>query len=292
MNERELIGKKLNNVEFIEKDGKIYGRLKNYGVNVDYELKPVKPERPVEAVLMDLDGTTVTSEEFWMYVIELTMKEFSGDKSFTLAEEDIPFVSGYTTADHLKYCVDKYYPKKGLDLERGMTIYHVIAKTELDKIMRGGGKADSFKPAEGLKDFLLGLKERKIKIGLVTSGLDYKAIPEIVAAFRVLGMGDPLKFYDAVITGGRRKDDGEYGTIGEVAAKPHPWVYTELAYRGLKIKNPSGVFGIEDSAAGAMSLRFAGFPVIGVNCGNIEKSGMDVLCYKKVDKLCEILSLL
>ena len=49
------------------------------------------------------------------------------------------------------------------------------------------------------------------------------------------------------------------------------------------------VIGIEDSAAGVMALRFAGFPVFGLNAGNITQSGLDCLCYKKVDKLQEIL---
>ena len=38
---RELIGKKLNNVEFIERDGKAYGKLQNSGVSMEYEIKPV-----------------------------------------------------------------------------------------------------------------------------------------------------------------------------------------------------------------------------------------------------------
>ena len=161
--------------------------------------------------------------------------------------------------------------------------YLIVRGDELKKIMEGKGRADAFRPAEGLKDFLLGAKSRGIKIGLATSGLDYKAIPEIVAAFRVLDMGDPLTFYDSVITGGRRKDTGEYGSLGEIVSKPHPWIYTELAYMGLKIKNPSHVAGIEDSAAGVMALRFAGFPVFGLKNGNINASGLDGLCIKKAE---------
>lgn len=286
---RELIGKKLNNVEFIEKDGTLFGRLNNSGVSVDYAIPPVQIQGPIEAVLMDLDGTTVTSEEFWIYIIERTMQELLEDPKFALEEADVPFVSGFTTADHLQYCIEKYAPKQ--DLNRAIEIYHIVAKAELDAILAGGGRADAFKPMEGLKDFLLELKRRNIKIGLVTSGLNYKAIPEIVAVFRGLGMGNPLDFYDSIITGGQRKDTGDYGTLGEIAAKPHPWVYTEVAYMGLKIKDPTRVLGIEDSAAGVMALRFAGFPVVGLNSGNIAQSGLDCLCSKKVDKLEEILKL-
>lgn len=158
--------------------------------------------------------------------------------------------------------------------------------------MQGRGHVDAFKPADGLKDFLTEVKKRNIKIGLATSGLDYKAIPEIVAAFRTLNMGDPRNYYDAIITGGRRKDVGDYGTLGEVASKPHPWIYTELAYLGLKVTDPTTVIGIEDSAAGVLSLRFSGFPVVGLNGGNITQSGLDCLCCKKVNKLEEILQII
>ena len=287
---RELINKKLGNVEFLEKDGKMYGRVTGSGVVADYEVKPVSLPSSIEAILMDLDGTTVTSEEFWIYIIERTMQLLVEDDTFKLAEEDIPFVSGFTTADHLQYCINKYFPDK--KLSDANAIYHKVAKSELDEILNGGGKSDAFKPTKGLKEFLLAVKEKGIKIGLVTSGLDYKAIPEIVAVFRTLDMGDPLKFYDAIITGGHRKDTHEYGTLGEIAAKPHPWVYTEVAYMGLKITDPSKVLGIEDSSAGVMALRFAGFPVVGVQEGNIAQSGLDCLCCKKVDDLRELIDLL
>ncbi|MEN6308750.1 MAG: hypothetical protein ABFD91_13465, partial [Anaerohalosphaeraceae bacterium] len=37
-----------------------------------YPLRPVVLEKPVMAVLMDLDGTSVRSEEFWIWIIQLT----------------------------------------------------------------------------------------------------------------------------------------------------------------------------------------------------------------------------
>ncbi len=285
---RSLIGKDLNNVSFFERNGEVYGKLSNYGVTADYQIKPVEFKAPVQAILMDLDGTTLTSEEFWVFIIEETMKKLLGNRNFGLENADIPYVSGFTTVDHLNYCIKKYSPDK--DINKAVEYYHETAEFELNEIMQGRGRVDAFKPMEGLKEFLTEVKKRQIKIGLATSGLDYKAIPEIVAAFRALNMGDPREFYDAIITGGRRKDVKDYGTLGEVVSKPHPWIYTELAYLGLKITDPTRVMGIEDSAAGVLSLRFSSFPVIGLNSGNVTESGLDCLCYKKVDKLTEILN--
>ena len=64
----------------------------------------------------------------------------------------------------------------------------------MQKIMDGRGKKGAFVPAPGLKDFLTEVKAKGIQIGLVTSGLYRKAMPEIVSAFEVMGMGDPFDF--------------------------------------------------------------------------------------------------
>lgn len=281
---------KIGNVSFEERSGRLFGKVQTCGVSAEYEIREVELKKPVEAILMDLDGTTLTSEEFWVYIIEQTMRELSGNDKFSFCESDIPFVSGYTTLDHLNYAVNKYFPNA--DVKKGLEIYHAVSERELAKIMRGEGRTDAFKPTRGLKEFLLEIKRRKIKIGLVTSGLDYKAVPEITSAFRTLGLGDPLEFYDCIITGGRRKDVGDYGTIGELAAKPHPWVYAETAHAGLKISDSTRVLGIEDSAAGVLSLRFAGFNAVGLESGNITASGLNGLCRNKVSDLSEILDLL
>jgi beta-phosphoglucomutase-like phosphatase (HAD superfamily) len=129
------------------------------------------------------------------------------------------------------------------------------------------------------------LTGREIKIGLVTSGLYEKAYPEIVAAFRVMGLGDPRQFYDAIITAGFPLRPGEVGTLGELSPKPHPWLYAEVARVGLGLPFAArnNVVGIEDSGAGVCALRLAGFPTIGMAGGNIVESGTRALC----DAYCE-----
>ena len=93
--------------------------------------------------------------------------------------------------------------------------------------MEGSGRKDAFSPAEGVKDFLLELKKREIKIGLVTSGLYEKAYPEILSAFNSMQLGEPTDFFDCIITAGFPLKKGKAGTLGELEAKPHPWLYTE-----------------------------------------------------------------
>ena len=244
-----------------------------------YPVEHVRVEKPVEAVLMDLDGTTVRSEEFWVWMIRLTVATLLGNPGFELEDEDAPYVSGHSVSEHLQYCIRKYCPDKTVEAARSCYFEHT--RRELAEVLAGRGRVDAFRPAPGLKPFLLELKKRGIRIGLVTSGLHEKAWPEIVAAFRTLDMGDPLNFYDAIITAGFPMLKGtSIGTLGELSPKPHPWLYAETARVGLGIpfEQRHHVVGIEDSAAGVCSVRLAGFAAIGMDGGNISMSSLDSLC--------------
>ncbi len=161
-------------------------------------------------------------------------------------------------------------------------------------ILDGRGRADAFVPAPGIKDFLLALKVREVKIGLVTSGLYEKAYPEIVAAFRTLDLGEPRDFYDAIVTAGFPLRRGEVGTLGELSPKPHPWLYAEIARVGLGIpfEARNTVVGIEDSGAGVCAIRLAGFPTIGMGGGNIPESGTKALCQHYCESFAEVLDIM
>lgn len=244
---------------------------------------------PAQAVLMDLDGTSVHSESFWMWVIEQTVARLLDNPRFALEPADEPHVSGHSVSEHLQYCIGKYCPEK--TVEEARTIYFEITHRELQAILDGGGRADAFTPAPGLKDFLLALKGQGIRIGLVTSGLFEKAWPEILSAFRTLQMGDPLDFYDAIISAGQAIRPGQVGTLGELEPKPHPWLYAETARVGLGIEfaQRHRVVGIEDSGAGVVSIRLAGFAAIGVAGGNIAKSGTRPLLMAEAPTLLDAL---
>ncbi len=273
--------------EFVDYGDNVLCYVKSeLGLPVIYPFKEVEYRPKAEVLLMDLDGTTVTSEEFWIYIIEQTVVKLLGDPKFSLENADVPFVSGHATADHLQYCINKYAQDK--TLAEAMDHYHAITKFEMNEIMQGRGNVDAFTPAPHLKEFLSEVKANGIKIGLVTSGLDYKAMPEIVSAFRKLNMGAPEKYYDGIINAGFQKS-GRVGTLGEVCAKPHPWLFFELARIGLNATDPSKVVGIEDSSAGVLSLKLAGYNVIGLTTGNIDQSGVAPLCSSRATDLTDAL---
>lgn len=243
-----------------------------------YPIHPVTLEKPVKAVLMDLDGTSVKSEEFWIWIIERSIASLLENLKFQLEEADIPYVSGHSVTEHLAYCIEKYCPDK--TLEKAREFYFMHTNNEMKAILEGRGRANAFIPTDGLKDFLYTLKDKGIKIGLVTSGLSEKAMPEIISAFNTLQMGDPTDFYDAIISAGFPLRKGSVGTLGELSPKPHPWLYAETCSVGLGIpfEERNSVVGIEDSGAGVCSVRLAGFTTIGLAGGNIKSSGTEDFC--------------
>jgi len=257
-----------------------------------YPVHPVHIERPVRAVLMDLDGTTVHSEPFWVWMIEQSTASLIGRPSFSLEESDLPFVSGFSVSEHLQYCITKYCP--GKTVEQARRYYFEHTRREMREILEGRGRADVFVPAPGLKDFLLALKADGVRIGVATSGLYEKAWPELVAAFRTMDLGDPSAFYDAIITAGYPVGHGSAGTLGELSPKPHPWLYAEVCRIGLGIgfDQRNHVIGIEDSGAGVCAIRLAGFPTIGMAGGNIIQSGTRSLCEHYCASLADVLEII
>lgn len=282
--------KKIDIIEFDDK--KLCYVKSSMGYPAIYPMHETHFEPKAEAILMDLDGTSVHSESFWMWVIEQTTARLLGNPGFKREAEDEPFISGHSVSEHLQYMIDKY--DKGASLELARQYYFEIVNHEMDEILKGRGKQDAFTPAPGLKEFLLNIKKEGIKIGLVTSGLYEKTMPEIISAFKQLDMGDPVDFYDAIITAGQALRKGQTGTLGELSPKPHPWLYAETARVGLGIpfENRHKVIGIEDSSAGVVSIKLAGFSCVGISGGNIEQSGMGDMCDYRIDRLSEMLDII
>ncbi len=277
----ELIGFEKQTIAYVKSE---------MGFPAYYPVRPVKKEKPIKAVLMDLDGTTVTSEAFWMWIIELSVADLMKNSSFKLKEKDIPYVSGHSVSEHLKYCIGKYCKDKTVDEAREIYFKHTAKQLQL--IAQGRGKQGAFTMNNGVKEFLLELKNKNIKIGLVTSGLYEKAYPEIKSAFETMDMGDPKEFYDCIITAGYPLKKGSTGTLGELEIKPHPWLYAETCRIGLGIEDADTVMGIEDSGAGVCSVRLAGYTTVGIANGNIINSGTKGMCHAYCNTFDEILKLI
>lgn len=282
--------KKIDIIEFDDK--KLCLVKSGMGYPAIYPMHETHFEPKAEAILMDLDGTSVHSENFWMWVIERTTAQLLGNDNFKRETEDEPFISGHSVSEHLQYMIDKY--AKGESLELARQYYFEIVNYEMDEILKGRGKQDAFTPAPNLKEFLMTVKKEGIKIGLVTSGLYEKAMSEIISAFKQLDMGDPVDFYDSIITAGQTLRKGQTGTLGELEPKPHPWLYAETARVGLGIQfeQRHKVIGVEDSSAGVVSIKLAGFSCVGISGGNIDRAGVADLCDYKISDLLELLNII
>jgi beta-phosphoglucomutase len=290
---RQILSTGDNKVEFIIFEDRTIAYVKSLmGYPAYYPVPDVKIEKPLKAVLMDLDGTTVKSEKFWIWIIQLTTASLLGKPGFELEEADISFVSGHSVSEHLTYCIEKYCPDKTVEEARNYYFEHT--HREMEAIMQGKGRKNAFTPSAGIREFLLELKSKGVKLGLVTSGLYEKAYPEILSAFETLGLGKPDDFYDAIITAGFPLRKGSCGTLGELSPKPHPWLYAEVCRVGLghEFNERHHIVGIEDSSAGIASIRLAGFAAIGIKDGNIIEGGTLGLCNHFCDSFEEILKIL
>jgi beta-phosphoglucomutase len=99
-----------------------------------------------------------------------------------------------------------------------------------------------------------------------------------------MDLGDPHDTYAAIVCGGQAIGPGRMGTLGELAAKPHPWLYSEAAHAlGLLHKDLNSCLGIEDTPAGAIAVRLAGLPLVAATGGAIRRSGLAALALTEVD---------
>ena len=124
--------KKIDIIEF--EDKKLCYVKSGMGYPAIYPMHETHFEPKAEEILMDLDGTSVHSESFWMWVIEQTTARLLRNPKFKREAEDEPFISGHSVSEHLQYMIDKY--AKGESLEEARKYYFEIVNYEMDEILR------------------------------------------------------------------------------------------------------------------------------------------------------------
>ena len=135
-------------VEFVIFDKHVLALVHSaMGYPAYYPVYSVHMEKPIKAVLMDLDGTSVRSENFWIWIIQLSTASLLGDPRFELEERDIPFVSGHSVSEHLQYCINKYCPEKTVEEARHLYFEHT--QREMQAIIDGHGRKEAFMPTAG-----------------------------------------------------------------------------------------------------------------------------------------------
>ncbi|WP_037820786.1 HAD family phosphatase [Amycolatopsis sp. La24] len=178
------------------------------------------------AVLLDLDGTLIDTEELYLEVAG----ELLGAHGLTLSEEARIAAIG-SSMETLAALVRA----AGLDVPSEVVIEDIVAGV----VAR---LRESVPWRDGARDLLAALVAAGIRVGLVT--MSYRVVVDRV--LRDVGFG----FFAVVVSG------------DEVAeGKPAPEAYVRAA--GLLGVDPTDCVAVEDSQTGAASARSAGMWVIG-----------------------------
>lgn len=68
---------KVKGISFMKRQGELFCTIDQCGVKATYPLEKSNYQGKAKYVLMDLDGTTVKSEEFWIWLIEKAVKKIA-----------------------------------------------------------------------------------------------------------------------------------------------------------------------------------------------------------------------
>jgi HAD superfamily hydrolase (TIGR01509 family) len=180
------------------------------------------------AVLWDMDGTLVDSEEYWLSSEQNLAQEFNGTWN---AQDGLDLI-GMSLYDSTKVMK----AKMGLELEPDEIINRLT-----DDVVAQLQVSIPWRP--GAQELLRELKKRGVKTALVTMSM--KRMAESVAS------QIPFKAFDVIVA-------GDMVTLG----KPHPEPYL-MAARLLGVA-PEDCVAFEDSHTGLTSAEAAGTKAIGV----------------------------
>jgi len=192
-----------------------------------FSLKRVKM---IEAVLFDMDGVLVDSEQF---ICQAAILMFS-EKGLTVHEKDfIPFI-GMGENRYLGGVAENYNFPFNIDIDKKRTydIYREITKGKLA-------------PLPGVTEFIRICREKNLKIAVATSA------DEIKMRINLNEIGIPAETFDATVNG-----------LEVERKKPFPDIYLEAAKR-LNI-NPLNCLVVEDALNGEKAGKNAGCKVLAI----------------------------
>ncbi len=191
----------------------------------------------LKAVLFDMDGVLVDSEEF---ICKAAIEMFR-EKGLQVRPEDfIPFV-GTGENRYIGGVAEKYnFP---VDIEavkkRTYEIYDTIVRNKL-------------KPLPGVKEFIATCRKRSLKIAVATSADEVKMIINL----REIGL--PVETFDVTING-----------LQIERKKPFPDIYLKAAE--LLGVPPENCLVVEDAPSGIKAARAAGMKCLAVMSSFSEK---------------------
>lgn len=178
----------------------------------------------IKAVLFDMDGVLVDSEEF---ICKASVKMFSELNVEVKAEDFLPFV-GAGEDRYLGGVAEKYHVSMDIPAakERTYAIYKKLIKNNMQLL-------------PGVKTFIQRCKSRELKIALATSADKTKMEANLEV------MDFPLSTFDAVVNG-----------LDIKRKKPYPDIYIKAA--SLIGVSPRNCLVVEDAVNGVEAAKAAG----------------------------------
>jgi len=184
----------------------------------------------IEAVLFDMDGVLVDSEEF---ITKASILMFAEKQLFVNKEDFKPF-TGMGEDRFLGGVAEKYGFPFNVDKDKKRTyeIYQEITRGKL-------------KPLPGVIEFINKCREKNLRIAVATSA------DEIKMHCNLREIGIPASTFDATVNG-----------LEVERKKPFPDIYLEAAMR-LKVK-PGNCLVVEDAISGEKAGKEAGCKVLAI----------------------------
>lgn len=200
----------------------------------------------IEAVIFDMDGVIIDSEEIW----KRAENEIFSSVGVKLSDELCKITEAMTTSEVTSFWFEKYpWENKSLEeIEHGVInrVAHLIAEE---------GKA-----IDGIEKLIKNLKAKGYKIGLATNSPSC-LIPVVLEKLAL------DKYFDAT-------SSAEHETEG----KPSPFVYLSTAKK-LNVK-PENCIAIEDSDSGLLAAKKAGMRAVVINANNLDNKKIEIADYK------------
>lgn len=226
------------------------------GLRTRYNVAPLtRPIRPIRGVLLDLDGTSLDSEEFWVSMLSASLVAAGGPPT-GLSQADREHLRGGTTRDHLAYVHRSYNLDCGR--ESFASIYHEVVDAHFFEAP-DYELTQSFSLSPGFRELRNYLNEVDIPLALVTNGSEQKARRELEIMAHHLDL-DTADVCTTLWCGTNEPETNVVHPVGLLAGKPHPWPYLEAAVVGLGMtaEDLPSVLAVDDTLVGVASARIAG----------------------------------
>lgn len=195
----------------------------------------------IKAVLFDMDGVLVDSEE---YICKAAIEMFREHGLIVKPEDFIPFV-GTGENRYIGGVAEKYNFPLVIDRDKKRT-YEIYARIVRNKL----------KPLHGVEEFINICKKKKLKTAVATSA------DEIKMNINLREIGFPAEIFDVTVNG-----------LQIERKKPHPDIYLKAAQ--LLGVDPSECLVVEDAPSGIQAAKAAGMKCLAVMSSFSEKELSD-----------------